>query len=906
MAGLQVLRAKAPPSPPSSEPGPSGRLACRVPGPAGWQSSALSAEARINEQLKHARRWEDIAAVLEPNVALLDTVNVSTAWTALAKLYGRGTAEGPGGRRTGQPPLGDPSFRSFMAFLLSATVAAVPRCRTQALSNIVWALSHVDWRLQDHEPRTQELMHAWCRAVHSRLRDLQPADVSNISAAIGRLDSHWRPQFLASFYSYILRRPELVEALDVTTLNNLLFGISRARRRGLLRVADSARTLLEATVARQLLGRWVVPAPPAAELGPEGYQHEDAELPARHVAPHASAASASSPQCRGASEPSARAGASSGAVASQRSAPKPWLAGPESGEAGGEAALLDIGSWLSWMDAQPSPPAPAQPQHAHHAQQQQQQQQRAAAAALAHGPNGTAALRAPPRVHAAAPPLEWSLAPTPRGVVSPWRAAQLLVNADLLRLQLPGEARALLLALSAQLYCSGPDAAAAVFDRWSLDYTLALLFAHARVCALARPNPAALAEYVQRQRLGEASTKQLSLLARLLAELGHPLELEGPFWAHTFGRYLRLSAQQEQGEQGSSLQQRPQQLVEGRRAGSGAAAAEPAGTGPPASGAQQHPQQQALGDVSGLTEAVGRWRAQVRAWRASLARSSRPRPAAAGFSHPGSAAAFASAVAAGAAAAAPAAWADAVDVALGAESSLEEGSEQRPLMWVDRPHGQGAAGDVALLPRPQPRPLSAPAPAAELPGAGGAASELPAGQAAEPGDVGAAAPGRGLQWAQPQAAAAPPSGGGSDEERPWEPRRPAELNGAAAYGSPLFGSCSGRPDSLAAGPDQAALLAAPAALGVRHVGAGHAAAASSGREGLGAGAWAHGGWAGHASDERPSESEGEAPAGWGGEEEELAAALLQLPDPHDPRCRDLVAPRSLHYVCWQVRMMKCE
>ncbi|KXZ42652.1 hypothetical protein GPECTOR_127g530 [Gonium pectorale] len=208
-------------------------------------------QAKLNERLKRCARWEELSALLDANTGTLDFVNVSTLWVRLATLY-----DVPKAVDTllpvRVPPAREPAFRQFLAQLIAVTAAHLRFFGIQALSNVMWAMSNADWQLEQHGPAVEELVHEWCDVVYEHLDELRAPDVSNISTAVGRLDDRWRPDFVVAFYRAVLRRGELLEALDATALNNLLYGISRAHRRGLSCVGPSTRKLLAGCVKRLL------------------------------------------------------------------------------------------------------------------------------------------------------------------------------------------------------------------------------------------------------------------------------------------------------------------------------------------------------------------------------------------------------------------------------------------------------------------------------------------------------------------------------------------------------------------------------------------------------------------------------------------------------------------------------
>ncbi|GLI61054.1 hypothetical protein VaNZ11_003316, partial [Volvox africanus] len=195
----------------------------------------LSAQAQLNDRLKRCTTWEELAALLEADLDIVDFVNISTAWTRLAKLFGStGLNKLNAQPSIGAPPVQDPAFRRFLVQLINTTSQQLRLFGVQALANVMWALSNADWKLEQYEPAVDKLMHEWCASVHDRLPELRPPDVSNISTAIGRLDHRWHPGFVIEFYRSVLQRQDLLERMDVTTLNNLLYGMSRAGHRGLI------------------------------------------------------------------------------------------------------------------------------------------------------------------------------------------------------------------------------------------------------------------------------------------------------------------------------------------------------------------------------------------------------------------------------------------------------------------------------------------------------------------------------------------------------------------------------------------------------------------------------------------------------------------------------------------------
>eukprot|EP00198_Chlamydomonas_reinhardtii_P000278 XP_001689613.1 predicted protein [Chlamydomonas reinhardtii] len=192
-----------------------------------------SLQAQVNERLRKAGSWEELNALLGANWGVLDFVNVSTAWTRLATLYGghgEETARQPG---DAVPNAHNAAFRHFVAQLIELTAQHLEYFGVQALSNVMWAMSNADWHLDQHEPALGDLVTSWCRAVRHRVAELRAPDVSNISTAIGRLDDRWRPDFVVEFYRAVLHDDALLNSLDIRTLNNLLYGLSRAHRKGL-------------------------------------------------------------------------------------------------------------------------------------------------------------------------------------------------------------------------------------------------------------------------------------------------------------------------------------------------------------------------------------------------------------------------------------------------------------------------------------------------------------------------------------------------------------------------------------------------------------------------------------------------------------------------------------------------
>ncbi|EFJ40164.1 hypothetical protein VOLCADRAFT_100069 [Volvox carteri f. nagariensis] len=215
--------------------------------------SELSVQAQLNDRLKHCNTWEELAALLEANIDIVDFVNVSTAWTRLAKLFeSTGPHKRDGLSASGAAPVREPAFRRFLARLIDTTSQQLRLFGVQALANVMWALSNADWQLEQYEPAVDKLMHEWCASVHNRLPELRAPDVSNISTSIGRLDHRWRPEFIVEFYRSVLHRADLLEQLDLTTLNNLLYGLSRAGCRGLIHMGPASRRLLAQCVDRIL------------------------------------------------------------------------------------------------------------------------------------------------------------------------------------------------------------------------------------------------------------------------------------------------------------------------------------------------------------------------------------------------------------------------------------------------------------------------------------------------------------------------------------------------------------------------------------------------------------------------------------------------------------------------------
>ncbi|GLC43301.1 hypothetical protein PLESTM_001456000 [Pleodorina starrii] len=215
--------------------------------------TTLSLQAQLNDRLTRCTSWEELAALLDANLDILDFVNISTAWTRLATIFrSSGRHRSDGQPAPAAPPVREPAFRRFLALLIDVTSQQLRAFGVQALANVMWALSNADWHLEQHEPAVGKLMHEWCASVHERLPDLCAPDVSNISTAIGRLDHRWRPEFVVEFYRSVLQREELLAHLDLTTLNNLLYGMSRARRRRLTHIGPAARRLLGQCVDRLL------------------------------------------------------------------------------------------------------------------------------------------------------------------------------------------------------------------------------------------------------------------------------------------------------------------------------------------------------------------------------------------------------------------------------------------------------------------------------------------------------------------------------------------------------------------------------------------------------------------------------------------------------------------------------
>lgn len=182
----------------------------------------------------------------------MDFIHVSTIWTRLATVY----AAGPGGGTQQQQPLlplGDPRCVQFVGDLVRLTVQHLHRFGQQAVANVAWAISNTEFGLQQHGALTQALLDEWCSRVCILLVQLRAADVSNICTAIGRLEelyAYCDPRFEQAFFAGVLANEELLATLDTPTLNNLLFGLSRARARGRVRLDYSTRgALIRATLA---------------------------------------------------------------------------------------------------------------------------------------------------------------------------------------------------------------------------------------------------------------------------------------------------------------------------------------------------------------------------------------------------------------------------------------------------------------------------------------------------------------------------------------------------------------------------------------------------------------------------------------------------------------------------------
>lgn len=217
-----------------------------------------SRAAQLNRELGHCQSWEALSLLFYQHHAVLDFINISTIWTRLATLYdGAGLRRGIGAAGSGSPPPSLPpvqeaAFRQFLAELIAITSVRLHAFGVQALSNVMWAMSNADWHLEQHEPAADELLQQLCGCVCRRVHALHAADVSNICCAVGRLDHRWRRDFVVTFFRSILRRDDLMSSLDVTTLNNLLFGLARARRRGLMRLGPATLSRLTACVANLL------------------------------------------------------------------------------------------------------------------------------------------------------------------------------------------------------------------------------------------------------------------------------------------------------------------------------------------------------------------------------------------------------------------------------------------------------------------------------------------------------------------------------------------------------------------------------------------------------------------------------------------------------------------------------
>ncbi|KAG2448940.1 hypothetical protein HYH02_005698 [Chlamydomonas schloesseri] len=327
----------------------------------------------------------------------------------------------------------------------------------------MWAMSNADWHLDQHEPALGDLVSAWCRAVRHRVAELRAPDVSNISTAIGRLDDRWRPDFVVEFYRAVLHDDALLNSLDIRTLNNLLYGLSRAHRKGLTSVGPATRKRLELCVTRLLEQH--PEAAPYLQQQQLWRQRRMAELQAQA---HGQGQGQAQAQAGG------EAGEGPAGAQQQQQQQQQGLEGQrrrqQQGGPGNEDQEDDI-------------PGRGDRAPRHSRQQQQGQQQphqqdllsrrhpglngthgsgghraasgRGAAVGLGQGPGPGSGAGAPPNPDLALPASPAALPGGSRaGVVAlaPWRAAQLLVNCHKLGVRLSTPAYAALMKLVAPAY----------------------------------------------------------------------------------------------------------------------------------------------------------------------------------------------------------------------------------------------------------------------------------------------------------------------------------------------------------------------------------------------------------------------------------------------------------------------
>ncbi|KAG2501847.1 hypothetical protein HYH03_000345 [Edaphochlamys debaryana] len=486
------------------------------------QSSPRSFVAQLNDTIAQARSWRELSDVLESSWARVDFVNVSTAWTRLATLYSRAPGLEHDVEADVEPPAQDPAFRQFLGQLIAVTSAHLRDFGVRALANVMWAMSNADWRLEEHEPAVSELVHDWSAAVEGRVHELGPADVSNICCAVGRLDSRWRPEFVVAFYRSVLQREELLHRLDVTAVNQVLYGLSRSQRRRLITVGPETRRRLAGCVAR-LLERYSFAEPAGSDAS---------------ASPSASTngSASSGGLSRSSSGGDSFSGASSNGAAFAGSseingtfAHGPSTSGQPSHVVTSGLTVVINGATAAAAAASTSDrllpgsngacgcglpgPGPGPGPNSN----------------LRHASSSTSTSSA-----AASPSTS---APTPtahdrgRGGLAPWRAAQLLYNCHKLRLPLQSHAYRALMPVVAQVYGQRPSP----LDHWSFSFLTGFVDAHRRVHRQLRPDLDPLYQYVE-GRLGEGGASQLAMLAHAFGEMQVPVRAR--FWGYVFARYM--------------------------------------------------------------------------------------------------------------------------------------------------------------------------------------------------------------------------------------------------------------------------------------------------------------------------------------------------------------------------------
>ncbi|PNH10389.1 hypothetical protein TSOC_002882 [Tetrabaena socialis] len=447
-----------------------------------------SIQARVNGQLQSCTCWEELSALLEQHRDVLDFVNVSTAWTRLATLYdGAGAASPLTVALRPRPPVHEPAFQLFLARLIDTTAAQLHAFGVRALANVVWAMSNTDWQLRrHHQPAVEALARQWSGAMWDRLHELRPSDIANISTAIGHLDQHWHSEFTVRFYRAVLHRDELLDNIDAATLNNVLYGLSRARRRGLVRVGPATRRRLEQCVVGMLVRA-------------SGAEAEAAAAAAAAEAEAEAATAGSSLMAGGPAAVTVAGAAAMGLPTETRLASSAEVAATAAELAGATVAAAGASTAASAVTgASSSPPPPSC--------------SGAAAAAGARDP-----------------------------LLQPWRAAQLLINCHKLGLRLGASSYGMLMPFVKQVY---EQAQPNPLDRWAFRYLFSFVEAHRRVKPALRPDLQPLLRYVER-RAAETTPANLALLSHAFREMRCPPG--EAFWGQLFSSYQSAAGPGEAG-----------------------------------------------------------------------------------------------------------------------------------------------------------------------------------------------------------------------------------------------------------------------------------------------------------------------------------------------------------------------